>query len=456
MEHMLKLKEQGLQGEQITRHFINSQLAPIKERSRTVFEFDGKTDPNREDPKSLEFKIMKEKMKPFDIDSSGKDPEPTDKETDPTTTTETGLTVENRPTGSQPATDNVEAGNEPPTGNQSAEAEAGANQEPPTGNESGTEQNKDIPETEARASSPPPKNTNTDPESNSSDKVQGPARPQPKIITGPMIGDEEDVLRIQSAEDSRPPILVKWWDDEMQPQGIIINKQKEDEEVSLLAKTLNQATHLRIHLRNEAKTTTLEKLVPHLETLEATRAQLHETRELARKTEQDLRDQITELQDSNFELSGSSKVQAAKITELEKQIKALEKDKGELTKKRDSALKDVEDRKIKSQAQFEVLVNKIKKLEGARDEVANAATPLIQAMFFNNNGPSSFDAVEIFDKLRAAPDTYFKNIKEAGCMGASMALAMTKSLYPKIDIDAVDGFANGTSEEDALDLINNA
>ena len=114
------------------------------------------------------------------------------------------------------------------------------------------------------------------------------------------------------------------------------------------------------------------------------------------------------------------------------------------------------DRKIKSQAQFDVLVNKIKKLEGARDEVANAATPLIQAMFFNNNGPSSFDAVEIFDKLRAAPDTYFKNIKEAGCMGASLALAMTKSLYPKIDIDAVDDFADGTSEEHALDLINDA
>ena len=63
----------------------------------------------------------------------------------------------------------------------------------------------------------------------------------------------------------------------------------------------------RIHLRNEAKTATLEKLVPHLGTLEATRAQLHETRELARKTEHDLRDRIAELQDSNFELSGSSK-----------------------------------------------------------------------------------------------------------------------------------------------------
>ncbi len=77
-------------------------------------------------------------------------------------------------------------------------------------------------------------------------------------------------------------------------------------------------------------------------------------------------------------------------------------------------------------------------------------------MFFNNNGLSSFNAVEIFDKPRTAPDIYFKNIKEAGCMGASMALAMTKSLYPKIDIDVVDGFADGTSEEDALDLINDA
>ncbi len=59
-----------------------------------------------------------------------------------------------------------------------------------------------------------------------------------------MIGDEEEILRIQSAEDSRPPILVKWWDDDMQPQGIVINKQKEDEEVCLLKKALSQATRI--------------------------------------------------------------------------------------------------------------------------------------------------------------------------------------------------------------------
>jgi hypothetical protein len=58
-----------------------------------------------------------------------------------------------------------------------------------------------------------------------------------------MIGDEE-VLRIQSAEDSCPPILVKWWDDDKQPQGIVINRQKEDEEVCLLKKALSQATRI--------------------------------------------------------------------------------------------------------------------------------------------------------------------------------------------------------------------
>jgi hypothetical protein len=63
----------------------------------------------------------------------------------------------------------------------------------------------------------------------------------------------------------------------------------------------------RIHLRNEAKTTTLEKLVPHLGTLEETRAKLHETKEEARRTVHTLKDRIVELQDANFELNGSSK-----------------------------------------------------------------------------------------------------------------------------------------------------
>lgn len=60
-------------------------------------------------------------------------------------------------------------------------------------------------------------------------------------------------------------------------------------------------------MRNEAKTDYLEKLVPHLCTLEATRTELYNTQEVAKKKEQELRTRVAELQDSTFELLGSSK-----------------------------------------------------------------------------------------------------------------------------------------------------
>jgi hypothetical protein len=105
---------------------------------------------------------------------------------------ETGPTAGDRPSDEQPVTNNVDPSNEPPTGSQSAEAGIGANQEPPTGNQSDMEQNKDIPEVEARADNPPKKDANVDPGSSSPAKVQGPARPRPEIIIGKYI------LRTQS------------------------------------------------------------------------------------------------------------------------------------------------------------------------------------------------------------------------------------------------------------------
>lgn len=84
-------------------------------------------------------------------------------------------------------TSDVKAGNEPPTGNQSADTETSANQEPPTRNQPGDEQNDDIPETEGQASSPPLNKgriTDAGPEASTFDKVEGLARPPPKIITG--------------------------------------------------------------------------------------------------------------------------------------------------------------------------------------------------------------------------------------------------------------------------------
>ncbi|XP_015629157.1 uncharacterized protein [Oryza sativa Japonica Group] len=334
MERMIKLKEQGLQGEQITQHFIKCRLAPIKERSRTAFEFDGKHDPNREDPDSLDFKVMKERMykifsnaivvsyshllpvvpfnafnppppefalmksnppiaqhqsphrqtgqgsggprirsetqpsasdpvgqsdsrkrklvpsddegddtgklkdkgttgkppkptnpkkktssrpfpkirkssrKPSDIDPSEKDSDPTNLEAD--SSKETGPSAKDHPSDNPQASDNVEPSDEPTTASQSAEAGVGVNQEPPTGNQSDTGPSQKIPEVEAQTNSPPGKGAGNDSEIRSPAKTQESTRPRPGIITGPIIGEEEEILRIRAAEDSRPPILVKW------------------------------------------------------------------------------------------------------------------------------------------------------------------------------------------------------------------------------------------------------
>ncbi|XP_052169179.1 uncharacterized protein LOC127785849 [Oryza glaberrima] len=248
-------------------------------------------------------KIRKSSRKPSDIDPTSKDSDPADnsettgEKTCSATAAGSEPSKEVHPTGSQSATGEAEAGNEPPTGNQSATAETSMNQEPPTGNQPGDntenleQPEKIIPEIEGQASSPALNDTDAGPESNTFDKVEGPARPPPKIITA------------------------------------------------------------------------LEKLVPHLGTLEETRAKLHETKEEARKMEHALRDRVAELLDANFELSGSSKVQAAKIAELERQVKALKDDKNAISKERDLAVKEFEDHKGKTKAQIDFLVNKTERSE---------------------------------------------------------------------------------------------
>lgn len=63
------MKNKGLQGEQITRHFIKSRQAPIKERSKPAFEYKGQSDPNREDQESLNFQVLCSRM--YKIFSTG-------------------------------------------------------------------------------------------------------------------------------------------------------------------------------------------------------------------------------------------------------------------------------------------------------------------------------------------------------------------------------------------------
>lgn len=83
--------------------------------------------------------------------------------------------------------------------------------------------------------------------------------------------------------------------------------------------------------------------------------------------------------------------------------------------------------------------------------------PILSAIYQNGLGTSAEDALEIFDKLRTAPRKYLDNITDASTMSESQALVMMKSLYPWVDINSIgDGFADDTSDEQALELINEA
>nr|XP_015611160.1 golgin candidate 1-like [Oryza sativa Japonica Group] len=266
-------------------------------------------------------KIRTSSRKPSDIDPSGKDPDPAMTEQniskDPEPTNENQPTAESQPTGAHASGDRANPSDLPPTGNQSATTETATTQEPPTGNQSDAGPDPEIPEVEAQTTTSQGPEVGNDSIAGSSGKEQRSPHAQLGTSSGPSDDDGEEIPRIKATDDSRPPILIKWWDENSQAAGIVINRQKEDEEVCQLKKALGEAT-------------------------QAVRDQLHEAKECAKKTEKELRDRIAQLQDANFELSGSSKAQAARMEQMARQIEALERDKTELAAQRDSALKEVE------------------------------------------------------------------------------------------------------------------
>jgi hypothetical protein len=56
--------------------------------------------------------------------------------------------------------------------------------------------------------------------------------------------EEEDISRLKSSTDLVPPIKIEWHDAQGIKQGIVLNKQRENEERDMLVASLNEATRL--------------------------------------------------------------------------------------------------------------------------------------------------------------------------------------------------------------------
>jgi uncharacterized protein (UPF0335 family) len=163
---------------------------------------------------------------------------------------------------------------------------------------------------------------------------------------------------------------------------------------------------------------------------------------------------------------------SSKIDSLKAQLKKADTDKAKLKSDNEQILEEFEGKplkialcnllsleylnnhitlaayKIKSQAQFDVFAERIRRAESVRDEIANAATPILSTLYGHGLETSSLDAVEVFDKLRTAPEKYMENITDVAVMSAGFALAQAKSLYPQIDVDSIgEGFADGTTDK---------
>ncbi|XP_066160658.1 uncharacterized protein [Oryza sativa Japonica Group] len=199
-------------------------------------------------------KIRTSSRKPSDIDPTGKDPDQA--ATEPNLSKDPEPTTESQPTDAHASGDKDDPSDQPPTGNQSAAAETATTQEPPTGNQSDAGPDQEIPEVETQTTTSQGPEAGNDPIIGSPNKEQRSPHAQLGTSSGAPGDDEEAIPRIKAADDSRPPILLKWWDENSQV---------------------------------------------------AVRDQLHEAKEHAKKTEKELRERIAQLQDSNFELSGSSK-----------------------------------------------------------------------------------------------------------------------------------------------------
>ncbi|EAZ22882.1 hypothetical protein OsJ_06568 [Oryza sativa Japonica Group] len=126
-------------------------------------------------------------------------------------------------------------------------------------------------------------------------------------------GDEEHPTGDHAAQTSKvllannQIVKLQWRDSEGRAHGIILNKQREAKERDLLVKSLSEYTKLlnRIYRRSQAKSKTLEKLVPHLGTLESIKQELKVSQDAAKAKERQLMDKIGQLQNTNLEYHGS-------------------------------------------------------------------------------------------------------------------------------------------------------
>lgn len=109
------------------------------------------------------------------------------------------------------------------------------------------------------------------------------------------------------------------------------------------------------------------------------------------------------------------------------------------------------------QAQYRFYTEEIRSIRESREALVGSVKGLLDLVDPRPVGTSCSRIPQIMGRLEDAPSALKRYSDERVAAGVAQTLAMTKSIYPRADIEAIgEGFSEETTPEEALELISQA
>uniref|UniRef100_A0A0D9WI13 Uncharacterized protein n=1 Tax=Leersia perrieri TaxID=77586 RepID=A0A0D9WI13_9ORYZ len=176
-------------------------------------------------------------------------------------------------------------------------------------------------------------------------------------------------------------------------------------------------------------------------------------------------EQILELQKS-IEIKHDSEKRLVQLAESYRKLKAesletiqsADKKHTELQKKfedlKKSAAKELSAMKTKHNDDFLKLKAELEEARRINAEFCNAAEPILDNLHSPTVGSNISSFQTVIELLQSAPSKLKSIILESASVACGQALAVIKSLYPKVNLKPItSGYADGTTSEKALELL---
>uniref|UniRef100_A0A0D9WI20 Uncharacterized protein n=1 Tax=Leersia perrieri TaxID=77586 RepID=A0A0D9WI20_9ORYZ len=120
-----------------------------------------------------------------------------------------------------------------------------------------------------------------------------------------------------------------------------------------------------------------------------------------------------------------------------------------------SIAKEINTLKLKHEKEISGMKTNLEEAQSANAEFCATGEPILDALHPASAGSNDSNSKRVIELLQSVP-LKLKNLTlDNASVACGQALAMIKSLYPKIDLQPIDsGYAAGTTTEKALELVN--